>query len=287
MKQEDFFYTQLNALVESALAEDIGDGDHSTLSTVPEEKQGNARLLVKEDGTLAGMDVARFIFNKYDPTLLFTPYITDGSQVKKGDIAFELKGSARAILTTERLVLNCMQRMSGIATYTHHLNALIAHTNAKLLDTRKTTPNFRLLEKKAVEIGGGKNHRFALYDMIMLKDNHVDMAGGIKPAIQATKAYLASLQKELKIEVETRNLQEVSEVLAEGGVDFIMLDNMSITDMKKAVDLIGEKASVEASGGITEETIRGVAETGVDFISVGALTHSYKSLDLSLKAVIQ
>tara|TARA_R110001606_G_scaffold109224_2_gene234841 strand:+ start:9345 stop:10208 length:864 start_codon:yes stop_codon:yes gene_type:complete len=287
VKQEDFFYTQLKALVENALAEDIGEGDHSTLSTVPATKQGKARLLVKDDGIIAGMDVAKFIFHKYDPALQFIQHIEDGSAVKAGDIAFELMGSARSILTTERLVLNCMQRMSGIATYTNSLSSMISHTKAKLLDTRKTTPNFRLLEKKAVEIGGGKNHRFALYDMIMLKDNHIDMAGGIGPAILATKHYLKVLGKSLKIEVETRSLAEVNEVLAEGGVDFIMLDNMSTTEMKKAVALIAGKAKVEASGGITEKTIKEIAETGVDFISVGALTHSYKSLDLSLKVVIE
>ncbi|CAD5271960.1 MULTISPECIES: carboxylating nicotinate-nucleotide diphosphorylase [unclassified Imperialibacter] len=287
MKQEDFFYTQLNALVENALAEDIGEGDHSTLSTVPAGKQGKARLLVKDDGIIAGMDVAKFIFHKYDPALQFIQHIEDGSAVKAGDIAFELTGSARSILTTERLVLNCMQRMSGIATYTNSLSSMISHTKAKLLDTRKTTPNFRLLEKRAVEIGGGKNHRFALYDMIMLKDNHIDMAGGISSAIQSAKSYLKELGKGLKIEVETRSMAEVNEVLAEGGVDFIMLDNMSTTEMKKAVALIAGKAKVEASGGITEKTIKEIAETGVDFISVGALTHSYKSLDLSLKVVIE
>ncbi|MEQ8687454.1 MAG: carboxylating nicotinate-nucleotide diphosphorylase [Imperialibacter sp.] len=287
MKQEDFFYTQLNTLVENALAEDIGEGDHSTLSTVPAAKQGKARLLVKDDGIIAGMDVAKFIFHKYDPTLHFIQHIEDGSAVKAGDIAFELTGSARSILTTERLVLNCMQRMSGIATYTNSLSSMISHTKAKLLDTRKTTPNFRLLEKRAVEIGGGKNHRFALYDMIMLKDNHIDMAGGISSAIQSAKSYLKELGKGLKIEVETRTMAEVNEVLAEGGVDFIMLDNMSTTEMKKAVALIAGKAKVEASGGITEKTIKEIAETGVDFISVGALTHSYKSLDLSLKVVIE
>ncbi|MEQ9374501.1 MAG: carboxylating nicotinate-nucleotide diphosphorylase [Imperialibacter sp.] len=287
MKQEDFFYTQLNILVENALAEDIGEGDHSTLSTVPAGKQGKARLLVKDDGVIAGMEVAKFIFHKYDPYLHFIQHIEDGSTVKVGDIAFDLTGGARSILTTERLVLNCMQRMSGIATYTNSLSSMISHTKAKLLDTRKTTPNFRLLEKRAVEIGGGKNHRFALYDMIMLKDNHIDMAGGISSAIQSAKSYLKELGKGLKIEVETRSMAEVNEVLAEGGVDFIMLDNMSTTEMKKAVALIAGKAKVEASGGITEKTIKEIAETGVDFISVGALTHSYKSLDLSLKVVIE
>ena len=287
MKTNDAFHRLLNVLVEGALAEDIGEGDHSTLATVPAQAQGKARLLVKDDGVLAGVEVARFIFSKYDPALQLDVFIKDGSKVSKGDVVFELTGSARSILTTERLVLNCMQRMSGIATYTNRLTGLIAHTKARLLDTRKTTPNFRLLEKKAVEIGGGTNHRFALYDMVMLKDNHVDMAGGVALAIRAAKSYLQTLGKPLQIEVETRTLAEVAEAVAEGGVDFIMLDNMSTEDMKKAVALIGNSCKVEASGGITEQTIRAVAETGVDFISVGALTHSYKSLDLSLKAVIE
>ena len=287
VKTNDTFHRLLNVLVEGALAEDIGEGDHSTLATVPAQAKGKARLLVKDDGVLAGVEVARFIFSKYDPELQLNVFIEDGSKVSKGDVAFELTGSARSILTTERLVLNCMQRMSGIATYTNRLTGLIAHTKARLLDTRKTTPNFRLLEKKAVEIGGGSNHRFALYDMVMLKDNHVDMAGGVAPAIRAAKTYLQKLGKPLQIEVETRTLTEVAEAVAEGGVDFIMLDNMSNEDMKKAVALIGSSCKVEASGGITERTIRAVAETGVDFISVGALTHSYKSLDLSLKVVIE
>ncbi|MFZ6000808.1 MAG: carboxylating nicotinate-nucleotide diphosphorylase, partial [Bacteroidota bacterium] len=209
----------------------------------------------------------------------------DGDTVTKGDVAFIVSGKARSILSTERLVLNCMQRMSGIATYTHRLAALIEGTGARLMDTRKTTPNFRLMEKWAVAIGGGMNHRYALYDMVMLKDNHVDMAGGIEAAIQRTKAYLNSIGKPLKIEVETRNLAEVQEVLRVGGIDVIMLDNMSIDDMKEAVRLIGKKYKTEASGGITEATLRAVALTGVDYISVGALTHSVKSLDLSLKAI--
>lgn len=298
MKQ-DTFIRHLDQLISSALTEDTGDGgfagslgdnyvgDHSSLATVPAHRQGKARLLVKDEGILAGMEVARFIFNKFDPGLKFSPFLKDGDAVKRGDIAFVLEGSARSILTTERLVLNCMQRMSGIATYTKKLGRLIAGTGAKLLDTRKTTPNFRLLEKKAVEIGGGQNHRFALYDMIMLKDNHIDVAGGIVPAIVAAKKYVTNLKHPLQIEVETRDLSEVKEVLEEGGVDFIMLDNMTVEEMKEAVTLIKSKGNykIEASGGIAEDTIRKVAETGVDFISVGALTHSYKSLDLSLKAV--
>lgn len=295
MKQEEIFYKYLDKLVASAFAEDLGDaslsnyisGDHSSMATIPADKQGKARLLVKDEGILAGMEVARFIFGKYDSKLKFTPFLKDGDQVKPGEVAFELEGSARSILTTERLVLNCMQRMSGIATYTHKLARLIEGTSAQLLDTRKTTPNFRLLEKKAVEIGGGRNHRFALYDMIMLKDNHIDVAGGIIPAIQAAKAYIAKLNHPLQIEVETRSLAEVRQVLDVGGVQFIMLDNMPMGVMREAVVAIKKAGDykIEASGGITESTIRQVAETGVDFISVGALTHSYKSLDLSLKAV--
>ncbi len=295
MKKEDSFYKHLDRLISSALAEDVGDdqltgyvpGDHSSIATVPAEKHGKARLLVKDEGVLAGMEVAGFIFKKYDPALNFSPFLKDGQWVKPGDIAFELEGSARSILTTERLVLNCMQRMSGIATYTRNLTKIIEGTGATLLDTRKTTPNFRLLEKKAVEIGGGKNHRFALYDMIMLKDNHVDTAGGIAPAIRAAKKYVAQLPQPLQIEVETRTLEEVTQALDEGGVDFIMLDNMPVEVMKEAVRLIRQAGfcKIEASGGINESTIRSIAETGVDFISVGALTHSYKSLDLSLKAV--
>ena len=298
MKQ-DTFTKQLDQLIASALTEDTGDGgfagslgenqpgDHSTLATIPAHQQGRARLLVKDEGILAGTDVARFIFNKFDPALKFSPLLKDGDAIKPGDIAFLLEGSARSILTTERLVLNCMQRMSGIATYTSKMSRLIAGTGAKLLDTRKTTPNFRLLEKKAVEIGGGQNHRFALYDMIMLKDNHIDVAGGIVPAIVAAKKYVRKLKHPLQIEVETRSLGEVKEVLQEGGVDYIMLDNMTVEQLKEAVPLIKSKGKykIEASGGITEESIRKIAETGVDFISVGALTHSYKSLDLSLKAI--
>lgn len=286
MKREELFYKQLRALVQNALAEDIGEGDHSTLATVPDWKTGKARLLVKDNGVLAGVDVARFIFSMFDPDLRMTRPMSDGADVKPGDIAFYLEGRVQSILSTERLALNCMQRMSGIATYTRRLTKLLENTGARLLDTRKTTPNFRLLEKKAVEIGGGQNHRFALYDMIMLKDNHVDMAGGIVPAIRAAKKYLADSKRSLPIEVETRTLGEVTEVLHEGGVDYIMLDNMSISEMKEAVKIVGGKYMLEASGNISEANIRNVAETGVNFISVGALTHSYKSLDLSLKTII-
>jgi nicotinate-nucleotide pyrophosphorylase (carboxylating) len=267
----------------SSFREDVGEGDHSSLGSIPADARSTARLLVKDNGILAGVDLASMIFRFYDPTLVMKRSFNDGDPVKKGDIAFTVEGLSRSILSCERLVLNCMQRMSGIATYTHRLTQLIAGTKAKLKDTRKTTPNFRLPEKWAVLIGGGVNHRYALYDMVMLKDNHIDMAGGIQNAIANTKRYLKEKQKDLRIEVETRNLQEVKEVLAAGGVDTIMLDNMSIEQMREAVALIGGRCHTEASGGITEETIRKVAETGVDFISVGALTHSVKSLDLSLK----
>lgn len=274
----------LQQFITSAFAEDVGDGDHSTLASIPASATHKARLLVKQDGIIAGVELAEIIFRHFDSSLKVSGSISDGQPVKKGDVAFVVEGSARSILTCERLVLNCMQRMSGIATYTRYLSGLIAGTHARLLDTRKTTPNFRLLEKWAVIIGGGLNHRIGLYDMIMLKDNHVDMAGGIAQAINQTKEYLRATKKNLRIEIETRNLEEVKAVLETSGVDVIMLDNMSTADMKQAVALIAGKYQTEASGGITDETIRAVAETGVDFISVGALTHSIKSMDLSLKA---
>jgi nicotinate-nucleotide pyrophosphorylase (carboxylating) len=278
---EDF----LDQFIASALIEDIGDGDHSSLACIPFDATSKARLLVKEDGILAGVALAQDIFKRVDPALKTEIFIQDGDPIKEGDVVLIVSGPSRSILTAERLVLNCMQRMSAIATKTHHLSSIIAGTNARLLDTRKTTPNFRLLEKWAVLIGGGKNHRIGLYDMIMLKDNHIDMAGGLEQAIIRTKDYLRATNKNLKIEIETRNLDEVKEVLRIGGVDTIMLDNMSLQDMKSAVELIGSNYKTEASGGITEENIRSVAECGVDFISVGALTHSVKSLDLSLKAL--
>lgn len=233
---------------------------------------------------LAGVELAAAIFHQYDSMLAIDIKLRDGDFIKKGDVAFIIEGPARSILTTERLVLNCMQRMSGIATLTNRLATLIKGTKAILLDTRKTTPNFRLLEKWSVVIGGGQNHRIGLYDMVMLKDNHIDMAGGLEQAIIKTKEYLRASNRKLKIEVETRNLKEVEEVLRIGDVDIIMLDNMEIAEMKKAVWLINGRYKTEASGGVTEETIRSIAECGVDFISVGALTHSVKSLDLSLKA---
>lgn len=274
----------LHDFIENAFAEDVGDGDHSTLASIPRDAQSKAVLKVKDEGILAGVELALEIFSRYDPALVVHMLLTDGALIKAGDRAFTVEGSSRSILTCERLVLNCMQRMSGIATKTQQLVKLLEGTKTKLLDTRKTTPNFRLLEKWAVKIGGGQNHRIGLYDMIMLKDNHIDMAGGISRAINQTKDYLRASNKNLKIEVETRNLREVEEVLNVGGVDFIMLDNMDIATMKEAIRLINGRIKTEASGGITEQTLRGVAECGVDFISVGAITHSYRSLDLSLKA---
>jgi nicotinate-nucleotide pyrophosphorylase (carboxylating) len=274
----------LRHFITSALAEDVGEGDHSTLASIPAEARKTAKLLVKDEGVLAGVALAKEIFNYAEPGIEMQVYLQDGAPVKRGDVAFSVTGSARTILIVERLVLNCMQRMSAIATKTRHYANLIEGTKAQLLDTRKTTPNFRLPEKWAVLIGGGKNHRIGLYDMIMLKDNHIDMAGGISAAINRTKEYLRTINKALPIEVETRNLSEVRQVLDAGGVDIIMLDNMDLQTMREAVRLIGARCKTEASGGVTEETIRAIAECGVDYISVGALTHAVKSLDLSLKA---
>lgn len=275
-------------IVDNALREDLGDGDHTSLSTVPENAQGKARLLVKDNGILAGVELAKTIFHRVDPNLQIEVLIEDGTYVEKGEIAFYVTGSSRSILSSERLVLNFMQRMSGIATKTHELAKIVAHLPTKLLDTRKTTPGIRIMEKWAVNIGGGNNHRFALYDMIMIKDNHVDYAGGISQAIERTNAYLKAKNKSLKIEIETRNLDEVKQVLAVGQVDRIMLDNFSPDQIREALTIIDrDKYETEASGGIAEDTILAYAETGVDFISSGALTHSYKSLDLSLKAEFQ
>ena len=268
------------------MAEDIGDGDHSSLSTIPKDLKGVARLKIKQNGIIAGLEIAKEIFYKIDASLELTINAKDGDSVHVGEIAFEVKGPVRSILAAERLVLNCMQRMSGIATYTNYLCKLIEGTSAKILDTRKTTPNLRPLEKWAVIIGGGTNHRFALYDMIMLKDNHVDYSGGVAQALESSKTYLETTGKDLKIEIETRNLDEVKEVLRTGVADVIMLDNMDIATMKVAVELIGGTMKTEASGGITEENILEMARTGVDYISIGALTHSVKSLDMSLKAEI-
>ena len=285
MKQSYITEEKLNEFIQSALNEDVGEGDHSTLAVIPANAVGKAQLLIKENGIIAGLTLAKKIFNFYDPSLDVSLLLEDGQPVAKGDIGLIVSGRAASILTTERLVLNCLQRMSGIATFTHRLNQQIRHTSAKLLDTRKTTPNFRMMEKWAVQLGGGKNHRYALYDMIMLKDNHIDFAGGLRPAIVAAQTYLKDNHLSLKIEVETRNLEEVREVLEIGGCDIIMLDNMDNAMMKKAVEMIGGRYETEASGGINEDTLRGVAECGVDYISVGALTHQVKSLDISLKAV--
>ena len=274
----------LTTFIRTALAEDVGDGDHSALAAIPAGAQNRAHLLVKGEGILAGVALAPLIFKEVDPALHMTVLITDGTPVRHGDIAFTVEGPARSILTAERLVLNCMQRMSGIATYTVHLNNLLAGTTTKLLDTRKTTPNFRICEKWAVLIGGGVNHRYGLFDMIILKDNHVDYAGGIAQAIAATHAYLEKTGRQLPIEIETRSLTEVQQALDAGGVDRIMLDNMNPELLREAVALIAGRFPTEASGGITEQTIAEVVRTGVDYISVGALTHSVKSLDLSLKA---
>ena len=274
----------LTTFIRTALAEDVGDGDHSALAAIPANAQNRAHLLVKGEGILAGVALAPLIFKEVDPALHMTALLTDGTPVKHGDIAFTVEGPARSILTAERLVLNCMQRMSGIATYTAHLNNLLAGTTTKLLDTRKTTPNFRICEKWAVLIGGGVNHRYGLFDMIILKDNHVDYAGGIAQAIAATHTYLEKTGRQLPIEIETRSLTEVQQALDAGGVDRIMLDNMNPALLREAVALIAGRFPTEASGGITEQTIAEVARTGVDYISVGALTHSVKSLDLSLKA---
>lgn len=274
----------VDEIIELALLEDIGDGDHSSLACVPENASGKATLFIKDDGILAGVDLAVRIFKKLDPSLKINVLLIDGTPVKKGDIAFTVVGSSRSILATERLVLNFMQRMSGIATQTFKIVSLLEGTNTRLLDTRKTTPCIRYMEKWAVRIGGGENHRFALYDMIMLKDNHIDYAGGIKPAIEGTLKYLKETGKNLKVEVEVRNVDELNQVLEVGGVDRIMLDNFTPSELENALKLIPSNYETEASGGITLETIREFAETGVDFISVGALTHSFKSLDMSLKA---
>jgi nicotinate-nucleotide pyrophosphorylase (carboxylating) len=274
----------LDEIIRNALHEDIGSGDFSTLSCVPIEAKGSAQLIVKENGVLAGIEVAKRIYEIYDPSLSLEVLKFDGDSVKKGDIAFRVAGSSQSILTTERLVLNCLQRMSGIATLTAKIKKEIEGSSSIILDTRKTTPGIRFLEKWAVKIGGGQNHRFGLYDMIMLKDNHIDYAGGITAAIQRTKAFLFSAKKDLKIEIEVRNTKELEEVLQVGGVDRIMLDNFSPENLKEAIKIIPSTYETEASGGITLENIRAYADTNVKYISVGALTHSVKSLDLSLKA---
>ncbi len=286
LKRRTYLCSMLDQIIRNALAEDIGEGDHSTLACVPEKATGAARLLVKEDGIIAGIDVAKRIYELVDPSLELVVYKNDGDQVKIGDIAFVVTGSSRSILTSERLVLNFMQRMSGIATQTNQILGVIKGCKTKLLDTRKTTPGIRYLEKWAVKIGGGENHRFGLYDLIMLKDNHVDYAGGVTKAIQKTKEYLIKTKKSLGIIVEVRNLKELDEAINEGGIMRIMLDNFNPTDLKEALQRVPSEIETEASGGITLSNIRDYAETGVQYISVGALTHSVKSLDLSLKAML-
>jgi nicotinate-nucleotide pyrophosphorylase (carboxylating) len=276
---------ELNKLITNALQEDIREGDHTSLACIPKSAIGKAKLLVKENGVIAGVEVAKFIFLKVDPSIKITVFIKDGDSIKVGDIILEVEGSSISILTAERLVLNCMQRMSAIATKTRKIKTLIKGTKAQVLDTRKTTPNFRHLEKLAVKIGGGTNHRFGLYDMMMIKDNHIDFAGGISAAIQKANLYQEEKEINIPIEIEARSIEEVVEILSEGNIHRIMLDNFSIEDTIKAVELIGNKYQTESSGGITEETIAKYAKCGVDFISVGALTHSIQSLDLSLKAI--
>ncbi len=272
-------------LLNLAFAEDIGDGDHTTLCCIPADKIGKAQLLIKEDGILAGVEIAKKVFHKFDPDMKVEVLIQDGTPVKKGDIAFYVTGKEQSLLQTERTVLNIMQRMSGIATQTNRYAKQLEGLHTKVLDTRKTTPGLRILEKQAVKIGGGCNHRIGLFDMILLKDNHVDFAGGIKNAITKAKDYLKKNKKDLKIEIEVRNFDELEEVMQVGGVDRIMLDNFNVADTKEAVKRIAGKYETESSGGITFDTLRSYAECGVDYISVGALTHSVKGLDMSLKAV--
>lgn len=271
-------------LIDLAFAEDIGDGDHTTLCCIPEDAMGKSHLLIKEDGILAGVEVAKKVFDRFDNTMKVEVLIGDGAEVKKGDIAMVVTGKVCSLLQTERLMLNIMQRMSGIATMTHKYVEKLKGTKTHVLDTRKTTPGMRMLEKQAVKIGGGMNHRIGLFDMILLKDNHVDFAGGITNAIDRCHAYLKEKNLDLKIELEVRNFDELNQVLTHGGVNRIMLDNFSVADTKKAVELIGGRYETESSGGITFDTIRDYAECGVDFISVGALTHSVKGLDMSFKA---
>jgi nicotinate-nucleotide pyrophosphorylase (carboxylating) len=276
----------IDEIVKHALEEDLGSGDHTSLSTIPEGATGRSKLLIKEEGILSGVPVAEEVFRHLDPNLHFELILEDGTEIKPGDIAFYISGSSRSILSGERLALNFLQRMSGIATFTHKLVKLIEGTGARILDTRKTTPLLREPEKMAVRAGGGENHRMGLYDMIMIKDNHVDFAGGIANAIKAVEKY-QSLKIEglrLKVEIEVRNMEELREVLDVGGIDRIMLDNFTVEELTSAVKLIGKRFETEASGGINEDNIRAYAETGVDFISVGALTHHIKSLDMSLKA---
>lgn len=274
----------IDRLIDLSFAEDIGDGDHTTLCCIPEDAMGKSHLLIKEDGILAGVEIAKEVFARFDPTMVVEVLINDGAKVHRGDIAMVVTGKVRSLLQTERLMLNIMQRMSGIATMTHRYVERIEGTGAHVLDTRKTTPGMRMLEKMAVKIGGGINHRIGLFDMILLKDNHIDFAGGISNAINRCHAYLKERNLDLKIEIEVRNFDELNQVLECGGVNRIMLDNFTVADTKKAVELINHRYEVESSGNITLDTIRSYAEQGVDYVSVGALTHSVKGLDMSFKA---
>ena len=274
----------IDRLIDLAFAEDIGDGDHNTLCCIPADAMGKSKLLIKEEGILAGIDVAKEVFHRFDPEMQVEVFIPDGSHVKPGDIAMIVTGRVQSLLQTERLMLNIMQRMSGIATMTHKYVERLEGTGTRVLDTRKTTPGMRILEKEAVKIGGGVNHRIGLFDMILLKDNHVDFAGGITNAINRCHEYLKAKGKNLKIEIEVRNFDELNQVLAIGGVDRIMLDNFTPANTKKAVEIINHRFETESSGGITIDNLRDYAECGVDFISVGALTHSVKGLDMSFKA---
>lgn len=271
-------------LIDLSFAEDIGDGDHTTLCCIPEDAMGKSQLLIKEEGILAGVEVAKRVFARFDPTMRVEVLMEDGTHVKKGDVAMIVTGKVRSLLQTERLMLNIMQRMSGIATMTQRYVKRLEGTGTHVLDTRKTTPGMRMLEKQAVKIGGGMNHRIGLFDMILLKDNHIDFAGGIENAIDRCHAYLKEKGLDLKIEIEVRDFDELRQVLDHGGIDRVMLDNFTVADTKKAVDLIAHRYEVESSGGITFDTIRDYAEQGVDFVSVGALTHSVKGLDMSFKA---
>lgn len=285
MISKEQFQQEIDLIIQNAIREDVGDGDHSSLACIPVSAQGKAKLLVKDEGILAGVAFAQQVFNYVDDSLSITIEIEDGSTVRHGDVAFYVKGSSQSILKAERLVLNAMQRMSAIATKTHHFVSLLEGTGTQILDTRKTTPGIRALEKWAVTIGGGENHRFALYDMIMLKDNHIDFAGGIRNAIAKTNTYLKENNRNLKIIVEARNLDEVEQILQGENVYRILLDNFNYEDTKQAVELIGKQCLTESSGGINEQTLRKYAECGVDYISSGALTHSVHNMDLSLKAV--
>ena len=276
---------KLHEFIRIAIREDHGDGDHTSLGSINEDKQVQAHLLFKEEGIVAGIEMAQIIFDLFSKEILFESFKKDGDKIHPGEVVFKVSGNARQLLGAERLVLNCMQRMSGIATYTRYLKSLIKNSCSQLLDTRKTTPNFRIAEKWAVEIGGGVNHRFGLYDMVMLKDNHIDFAGGVAEALKSTKSYLKKNKKKLKIEIEVRSLEELKEVIKEGGVNRILFDNMMPSQIRQGIAMIDGKYETEASGGITEMSISEIADTGVDYISVGALTHSYKSLDMSLKAI--